>query len=217
MNFSRPSFSRCLVALVVLCASTAAFAKLPVRRSSQNGEDINAAHWNLLSVSQPLTLAAKGKRVSVTRQIICVNQDVENAQTTPKVALTGTCESGLYLHVFQLKQLNPTSLEPVTVNIRQLVGFVPDDGVADGTPNYGVLTCDSPDTTLELCTNDTDPDHIPEIAFSVAKNKTRATYVIPSFPDFPAGVGNQGQGLTLFILVQQSAPLPIQIPTIGIH
>lgn len=213
MKFSRPNFSLCLVVLVVLCASTAAFAKLPVRRSSQNGEDINAAHWNLLSVSQPLTLVTKGKRAVVTRQIICVNQDVENAQSTPDVALTGTCESGLYLHVFQLKS---TSTD-VRVNIMQLVGFVPDDGVADGTPNYGVLTCDSPDNTLELCTNDTDPDHIPEITFTVAKNKTRAHYVIPSFPDFPAGVGNQGQGLTIFILIQQSSPLPIQIPTIGIQ
>jgi hypothetical protein len=214
MNFSRPNFSRCLIALVVLCVSTAAFAKLPTRRSSQNGEDINAAHWNLLSVSQPLTLSAKGKKVTITRQIICVNQDVENAQSTPDVSLTGTCEGGLYLHVFQLKS---TSGQPVTVNIRQLTGFVADDGVEDGTPNYGVLTCDSPDNTLELCTNDTNPDDIPDIAFSVAKNKTRATYVIPNFPDCPAGVGNQGQGLTLFILVQQASPLPIQIPTIGIQ
>jgi hypothetical protein len=93
MNFSRKVFILSLVAGIVLLASTAAFAKLPVRRSSQNGEDSNAAFWNLLSVSQPLNLAANGKKVVVTRQVICVNQDVENAQASPNLSLTGTCDS----------------------------------------------------------------------------------------------------------------------------
>jgi hypothetical protein len=208
MNFSRKVFILSLVAGIVLLASTAAFAKLPVRRSSQNGEDSNAAFWNLLSVSQPLNLAANGKKVVVTRQVICVNQDVENALASPNPALTGTCESGLYLHVFQLK----STAANVTVTLGQLVGFVADATV----PNYGVLICDTTANTLELCINDTNPNDVPNITFSVAKNKTSVSFVIPNFPAFPAGTGNQGQGMTIFVLLKQPHALPIQFPKVAI-
>jgi hypothetical protein len=209
MNFSRTNIILSLVVAMVLSASTEAFAKMPVRGSSQNGENSNAANWNLLSVTQPLTLTANGKAVAVTRQIICLNQDVENALSSPTPALTGTCDSGLYLHLFQFKSTSPN----VTVTLRQLVGFVPDANV----PNYGVITCDSPDNTLELCINDTNPDDVPDITFTSAKNKTSVSFAIPNFPTYPAGVDNQGQGLTLFLLIKQSAPLPIQYPKIAIR
>jgi hypothetical protein len=209
MNFSRKVFIPSLVAGIVLLASTAAFAKLPVRRSSQNGEDSNAAFWNLLSVSQPLNLAANGKKVVVTRQVICVNQDVENALASPDLALTGTCDSGLYLHVFQLKSTSAN----VTVTLGQLVGFVADATV----PNFGVLICDSTSNTLELCINDTNPNDVPNITFTVAKNKTAVSFVIPNFPAFPAGSGNQGQGMTIFVLLNQPKALPIQFPKVAIR
>src|SRR5580698_880751 len=151
MNLSRKNFALSLIVAVVL--STSAFAKMPVRRASQNGEDINANNWNLLSVSAPLTLAANGKKVIVTRQIVCVNQDVENAEPNFTPALTGTCAGDatgtLYLHIFQLKSTSAN----VTVTLGQLVGFVADATV----PNYGVLTCDSTDNTLELCMKDANP------------------------------------------------------------
>jgi hypothetical protein len=213
MNFSRKNFILSLIVAVVLSAS--AFAKMPVRRSSQNGEDSNAANWNLLSVSQPLTLAANGKKVIVTRQVVCVNQDVEDAKATPIPALTGTCEGDatgtLYLHIFQLKSTSAN----VTVTLGQLVGFVADATV----PNYGVLTCDSDQNTLELCitdSNPTNPTDIPDITFAVAKNKTSVSYVIPSFPAFAAGTGNQGQGMTIFLLIKQPKSLPIQFPKVAI-
>jgi uncharacterized membrane protein len=209
MNFSRKVFILSLVAGIVLLASTAAFAKLPVRRSSQNGEDSNAAFWNLLSVSQPLNLAANGKKVVVTRQVICVNQDVENAQASPNLSRTGTCDSGLYMHVFQLK----STAANVTVTLGQLIGFVADPNA----PNYGVLVCDSAANTLELCINDTNPNDVPNITFSVAKNKTAVSFVIPNFPAFPAGTGNQGQGMTIFVLLQQPHALPIQFPKVAIR
>jgi hypothetical protein len=209
MNFSRKVLTLSLVAGIVVLASTAAFAKLPVRRSSQNGEDSNAAFWNLLSVTQPLNLAANGKKVVLTRQVICVNQDVENAMASPNLALTGTCDSGLYLHVFQLKS---TSAD-VTLVLGQLNGFVADATV----PNYGVMVCDSASNTLELCINDTNPNDVPDITFSVAKNKTSVSFVIPNFPVFPAGTGNQGQGMTVFVLVKQPQALPIQFLQVGIR
>jgi hypothetical protein len=213
MNLSRKNFALSLIVAVVL--STSAFAKMPVRRASQNGEDINANNWNLLSVSAPLTLAANGKKVIVTRQIVCVNQDVENAEPNFTPALTGTCAGDatgtLYLHIFQLKSTSAN----VTVTLGQLVGFVADSTV----PNYGVLTCDSTDNTLELCMKDanpTNPTDLPDITFAVAKNKTSVSYVIPSFPAFPAGTGNQGQGMTIFLLIKQPKSLPIQFPKVAI-
>jgi hypothetical protein len=219
MNFSRPNFSRCLIVLIVLCASTAAFAKLPVRRSSQNGENGSAQFWNLLSIGQPLSLAANGKKVVVTRQIVCIDQNVGNAQNNPDPLLTGTCTNGRYLHIFQFKS---TTTASVTITIGQLVGFV--QSTDPDNPNYGVMTCDSPENTVELCTNDTNPADIPTIAFSVAKNKTSVSFVVPaggsgpSFPNYPAGVDKQGQGLTLFVLVDQGVahPSPIQLPKVAI-
>ena len=211
MNFSRPSL--CLTVLVVLCASTAAFAKVPVRGSSSNGEDTNAIHWNLLSVSAPLTLAANGKRAIATRQTICIGQDVENSLDTPDPALTGTCHSGVYMHVFQLQ----STATDVTITLGQITDFVADENFG----NFGVLTCD-PDNnnTLELCTNDPDDPtgaNIPDITFSVSRNKKIASFAIPSFPSFPAGIHNQGQGLTIFLITRQPAALPIQIPKISIR
>jgi hypothetical protein len=105
----------------------------------------------------------------------------------------------------------------VTVTIGQLVNFQPDDGSVSGTPNYGVLTCDSDANTLELCINDTNPDDVPDITFTEAKNKTNVSFVIPSFPDFPAGTGNQGQGMTIFVVVEQAPGIPVLIPKIGIR
>jgi len=175
----------------------------------------DAPNWNLLGATQPLSLSANGKKVFVTRQIICLNQDVEDSLSSPTLSLTGTCDSGVYLHIFQLKSTSTN----VTVTFGQLVGFV-----ADATfGNYGVMICDDNDSqngnTLELCTtdpNDPNGNNIPDITFTVAKNKTSVSFVIPSFPSFPAGLDNQGQGLTIFVITQQPHPLPIQLPKVAI-
>jgi hypothetical protein len=215
MNVSRPKISFCLIILFVLTTCNAVFAKTPVRGSSGNGVNDDAASWNLLGATQPLTLSANGKKVVVTRQIICLNQDVEDALSSPTLSLTGTCDSGVYLHIFQLKSTSAN----VTVTLGQLVGFV-----ANTTfNNYGVMICDNSNSqdgnTLELCTTDpNDPNgtNIPNITFSVAKNKTSASFVIPNFPTFPAGLDNQGQGLTIYLITQQTNPLPIQLPKVAI-
>ncbi|MGA9039794.1 MAG: hypothetical protein WB421_04610 [Terriglobales bacterium] len=215
MSVSRPKISFCLLVLFVLSASTAVFAKTPTRGSSGNGENSNAANWDLLGPTLPQSLSANGKKVVVTRQIVCVNQDVEDSLSSPTPTLTGTCDSGVYLHIFQLKSTSAN----VTVTLGQLVGFV-----ADTTfNNYGVMICDDSDSqtgnTVELCTtdpNDPDGNNIPNITFSVAKNKTSVSFVIPSFPSFPAGLDNQGQGLTIYIITQQTNPLPIQLPKVAI-
>ncbi len=211
MNFRSPRIISSLLIVTFLFGSTLAFAKVPVRGSSGNGENSNAANWNLLSVSQPQSLSANGKKVIVTRQIVCLNQDVEDSLSSPTPSLTGTCGGGEYLHIFQLKSTSAN----VTVTLGQLVGFVADSNFG----NYGVMVCDSSSNTLELCTtdpNDPNENNIPNITFSVAKNKTSVSFVIPNFPAFPAGEDNQGQGLTIYIIVQQAHALPIQLPKVAI-
>jgi hypothetical protein len=208
MNFIRTNTLLSLLVATVLSTSPAAFAKMPIRGSSQNGENSNAANWNLLSVGEPMTLSANGKKVIVTRQIICVNQDVENAFSSPNPLLTGTCDGKTYMHVFQFK----SSSANVTVTLGQLVGFV--ENTAGG--NYGVMVCDNNGNSLELCTNNPAEDNIPDITFAVAKNKTSVSFVVPSFPTYPVGTDNEGQGLTLFIIVNQSTSLPIQLPKVAI-
>ena len=215
MNFHPPRIISSLLIVTFLFGSTLAFAKVPVRGSSGNGENSNAANWNLLGPTQPLSLSANGKKVFVTRQMVCLNQDVEDSLSSPTPSLTGTCDSGEYLHIFQLKSTSAN----VTVTLGQLVGFV-----ADATfGNYGVMICDNSDSqngnTLELCTtdpNDPNGNNIPNITFSVAKNKTSVSFVIPNFPSFPAGLDNQGQGLTIYIITRQAHPLPIQLPKVAI-
>jgi hypothetical protein len=214
MSFSRKNSILTLV-VALLLASTAAFAKVPVRGSSSNGEDPDVANWNLLSVSAPINLAAKGQRLIATRQIVCLNQDVENSLANPTPALAGTCDSGAYLHIFQL-QSTATNL---TVTLGQLTNFLQTD--TDGNDNFGVLTCD-PDNgnTLELCTvdpNDPDGNNIPDITFSEQKNKKLVSFAIPNFPSYPAGINLEGQGLTIFIIIRQAQGTPIQLPKISIH
>jgi hypothetical protein len=213
MNFSRKNSILSLV-VALLLASTAAFAKVPVRGSSSNGEDPDVANWNLLSVSAPINLAAKGKRLTATRQIVCLNQDVENARTNPTPALTGTCDTGAYLHIFQLQ----STATDLTVTLGQLTNYVQTDTDGD---NFGVMTCD-PDNgnTLELCTvdpNDPDGNNLPDITFSVQKNKKLVSFAIPNFPSYPAGINLEGQGLTIFIIIRQAPGTPIQLPKISIH
>jgi hypothetical protein len=177
---------------------------MPVRISSGNGVDTSIDNWDLLGRSVPITLTAGGKSVTMTRQIICPQQDRSD----------GSCSSsnGNYMFLFQLQ----STATNVTINIGKLVGFKAVTG--DGSGTYGVMICDDAENQSELCTEDpNDPNYslISGITFKVT-SKSEVTFTIPSFPRFPAGVNPlEGQGLTLFIVTQQSAPLPIAYPSIG--
>jgi hypothetical protein len=99
------------------------------------------------------------------------------------------------------------------VAIGKLVGFNNPANVN----NYGVMICDSPTNTIEMCTNDPTGTHIPNITAVAAK--TSVTFTVPNtFPTYPAGTAQQGQGLTFFVITnQQAAPLPIGLPSVGIR
>jgi len=195
-----------LVALAVLCAATMASAGT-IRGSSGNGEDSNAPNWLLLGRSQITTLTANGKKATMTREIICLNQDVENAFPTPTLPLSGSCDTGDYMYLFQF-QSTATNLG---VAIGKLSGFDPTN-----LNNFGVMICDSPTNTIEMCTNDPTGTHIP--SFTAVAAKTSVTFTVPNtFPTYAAGTAQQGQGLTFFVITKQAAPLPISLPTVGIR
>src|ERR1700730_17602821 len=196
-----------LVALTVLCAATIASAGT-IRGSSDNGEDSNAPNWLLLGRSQSISLAANGKKAISTREIICLNQDVENARPSPTLTLSGSCDTGDYMYLFQFQSTSAN----VGVSIGKLSGFD-----FKNVNNFGVMICDSPTNTIEMCTNDPTGTHIPSM--TIAASKTAVTFTVPgTFPSYPAGTAQQGQGLTFFVITSQlAAPLPISLPTVGIR
>jgi len=206
MTPNRTATKFALVALAVLCAATMAFA-ISVRGTSGNGEDSNAPNWLLLGRSKSIPLAVTGKSATMTREIICLNQDDENAFPSPTLTLSGSCDSGAYMYLFQFQSTSAN----VGVAIGRLVGFVPTN-----VNNFGVMICDSPTNTIEMCTNDPTGTHIPNITAVAAK--TSVTFTVPNtFPTYPAGTAQQGRGLTFFVITQQSAPLPIGLPSVGIR
>lgn len=195
------------VALALLCSATLAFA-VKIRGSSGNGQDSNAVDWLLLGRSTAVNLAANGKSAKGFRETICLQQDVEATLPSPTQTSAGSCDSGQYMFLFQLQSTSTN----VNVAIGKLSGFNPLDSTS-----YGVMICDPPSfgNTIEMCTNATQAQ-LP--AITATAGKTAVTFTVPgTFPSYPAGTAEQGQGLTFFVITQQSSPLPLAWPTLGIH
>lgn len=189
--------------LVALPAS--GVASIPVRGSSRNGVNSSAAFWNLMGPTQTLTMSKGTTQVTYKQQAVCTNQQVTAAVDPTDNFDDGSCQDGAFLFIFQLK----STATNVTVQLSGMKGFTPN---AD-TPTYGVMLCDSSQNTLELCTTGTE-EQLPAITFS--STATTATFVIPSFPNFANGKGHQGQGLTLFVMTQQTPPHPVYWPKISL-
>jgi len=207
------TLSATLLATMLFLLPMTAAARTPIRGASGNGVNSNANTWNLLGRTVPRVIGTATKKVSVTRQIVCLNVDVEDSQPSPNQLLTGTCHSGVYLHLFQFTSTSTA----VKVTIADLVGFKADPNFN----NYGAMICDSSNSnTYELCTidpNDPNANNIPLIPVTVPKSGTSITFTVPNFPNYPAGIDNQGKGLTLYVITQQSSALPIQLPIIQIQ
>jgi hypothetical protein len=101
----------------------------------------------------------------------------------------------------------------LAVTFKSLAGF-------DGTNanNFGVMICDSPNNTIELCTN-APASAIPNITTTTTKSSV--TFTVPgTFPTYSAGTAQQGQGLTFFVILQATGgpPLPLGMqPTVTIQ
>lgn len=188
------------IIFAVAFSGTFVSAAVPTRGSSENGQDGNVAHWKLLARSHPITLTNNGKTVTADREFICVEQDVD----------TGACDSGNYIYIFQLN----SGSKNVTVSFVQLTGFDPNSQFI--SPSYGMMVCDNDaSNSLELCTHDTNPSFSSKIGFTSTSSK--ATFTVPYFPKFKAGSTEQGQGLTLFIGIHETSPVPFTYPIIAIH
>ncbi|HEV2963669.1 MAG TPA: hypothetical protein VG649_17720 [Candidatus Angelobacter sp.] len=188
------------IIFAVTFSGTFVSAAVPTRGSSENGGDSNVAFWKLLARSHPMTLTNNGKKVTVDREFICVEQDVD----------TGACDSGNYLYIFQLNSASKN----VTVGFAHLTGFDPNSKII--SPSYGMMVCDNDAfNSLELCTHDTVPSFSSKIGFT--STSSSATFTVPYFPKFKAGSTEQGQGLTLFIGIHETSPVPFTYPVIVIH
>jgi len=214
MRSNRIITSSALVTVAVLCAVTIAVASVTVRGASANGVDSGAPNWLLQGRSQNMTLSTTGKTATMRREIVCLDSDVENAEANPTLTLSGSCDSGNYLFVFQFT----STAVNLGVTIGHLSGFD-----QTNVNNFGVLICDSANNTIELCTNDPTGTHIPNVTATTTANSV--TFTLPrGFPSYPAGTAQQGRGLTYFVITHQSSPitnqpspLPIALPTVAIH
>jgi len=159
MRTNRSATEFALVALIVLFATTMLFA-VTIRGSSGNGEDGGAPNWLLLGRSKNLSLNGNGKAATMRREIVCPNQDVENAQFSPVLTLSGSCDSGTIMLIYQFQ----STASNLAITFKSLAGF-------DGTNvnNYGVMICDSPNNTIELCTN-SPQSGIPNITTTTGKS-----------------------------------------------
>jgi hypothetical protein len=199
---------RVVVSVVCLLVTLPAFAAIPVRGTSRNGEDGSAAFWAALGPTQLLTLQKGTTKVMYKQQIVCPAQDFANASNPSDTQNAGACEGGSYLFIYQLRSTSTN----VNILLSGIMGFTPDAT----SPNYGVMVCDSTTNTLEMCTTATQ-GQLPAITFSTNTANTTATYFIPSFPNFPKGTNHEGYGITIFILTQQSGPRPVSIPRIALQ
>jgi hypothetical protein len=197
MKKNRSAIQLPVVALIVLCATTMLFA-VTIRGSSGNGEDSGAPHWMLVGRMKLLTLKGNNKTATIRREIVCPNQDTEDAQASPVLTLSGSCDSGAYLAIYQVQ----STAANLVVSFKSLTGFD-----STNVNNFGVMICDSPNNTIELCTK-ASASGIPNITTTTTANSV--TFTVPgTFPSYPAGTAQQGQGLAFFIITQQTNPLPL--------
>jgi len=199
-----------IAAIVLLIGATLASATT-IRGSSGNGADTDAVNWLLSGRLAIFHLAASGKSAQGTREIVCMNQDVEATLPSPDQTLAGSCDSGNYMFLFQVQSTSSN----VSVAIGRLVGFDPTDATS-----YGVMICDNSSVnSIEMCTTAT-KTQIPTINPIVSK--TAVTFPVPgTFPTYPAGTAQQCRGLTFFVIVgnpaKQIPALPLPAPTFGIR
>src|SRR5258706_14514609 len=105
----------------------------------------------------------------MTREILCLNQVVENAFPSPTLSLSGSCDSGSYLFLFQFQSTSAN----VGVSIGKLVGFVPGN-----VNNFGVIICDRSAKPIEMCRIDPTDPHIQN--FTAVSAKTSVTFTVPN-------------------------------------
>lgn len=205
-----------LVCCLVLLSCVASFAAVPIRGSSKNGDTDLSANWNVFGPTA-LDVRHKGD-LTLRTQILCTNQDFVNATNPADFENTGTCAGGNYTFLFQLQ----STVAGLKVSLANLVGFTPssDEDNQGGFGSWGILGCEDSNTG-ELCSNVTDAStddltKLANITAVITKKNNRITFTIPEFPQFPAGIDREGQGLTLVVVTQQTPGQPVAVPKIDV-
>ena len=197
--------SAALLMAGILASAMSAYARVPIRQTSDNGTGADASVWRLMERTIPAKLTANGKAVTVTREVVCAqNGDLDG----------GACASGTYIFIYQLQSTSTN----VKINIGKLLpSFKKVDG--DHVATYGINICDDSLNDQELCTTDpNDPNFNLISGITFTGKKTAATFLVPSFPNFPAGSNaEEGQGLTVYIKMTVNPNVPIPYPSIGIN
>ena len=93
MKFCR-TFLYSLVLVCLLHITTVYGWAIGVKRPSDYGTNPTAAYWNLLAPIAPVILRSGTKSATLTRQIVCPDYDVANAEYPSDTANSGTCEDG---------------------------------------------------------------------------------------------------------------------------
>jgi hypothetical protein len=195
-----------------LLACSYSLATVRIRSTSDNGSNGSQQFWKLLEYSQPRVLTATGVKVSAVREVVCVTPEGGSVNA-------GECSGAApyaYLFIFQLQS---TSTK-VKVEIGDLL---------PGFAEAGIMQCNdtagSEGNNEELCTEDTSPPSLAALAAAMTatpskgKSTTSVTFEIPDFPAFPLGATNaaeEGQGLTIYVLINQSEIAPVTLPTVGV-
>ena len=73
MTDRKSSCSKYIVAALMVLIALPAFARVPVRPTSDNGAGSDVDNWMLLGKSIVINLGANGKTVKATREIVCAN------------------------------------------------------------------------------------------------------------------------------------------------
>ncbi len=212
MSFAQFERMCLMLAMVAVCAIPA-LGRIPVRQTSDNGLAGDVNTWKLMGRTIQTTLAANGKSVKVTREVVCAgSQDRVDGSCVSQVD-----GSGDYIFIYQLQSTSAN----VNVNIGKLPGFTKVDG-DDNNGTYGVNICDdNPDhpNDQELCTTDpNDPNFGAISGITCTAKKTSVTFFVPAFPTFAAGSKTEeGQGLTFYVVLHTKTPVPIPYPSIGIN
>jgi hypothetical protein len=99
------------------------------------------------------------------------------------------------------------------ISVKNLVGFNFMDTGTGSTSSVGVIECDN-NNTVALCTTlgTGSASQFPAVTFTHTGNTVVNIHIPADLPDYPAGTGTQGQGLTVFIQTQQSSAVPVALP-----
>ena len=158
-----------------LIAALPAFARIPVRQSSDNGIDSSANAWKLTGRTDAQPYTANGKKALIVRESICPNQDRSTgycrANPATEAATTCSCFNSNRSNSSQPTPASAFKSDAFWLRSERRGPNLWRDGLS------GIRSDSSAsNNTLELCTTDpADPtfQNLPDISFTHNASNTR--------------------------------------------